>query len=46
MELTTPQGKLTGVPIGLDGSGAIIVKRDDGEVVTLFSAEMGEPRQG
>ncbi|MHA7963473.1 biotin--[acetyl-CoA-carboxylase] ligase [Paenibacillus sp. CAU 1782] len=45
MELTTPQGKLTGVPIGLDSSGAIIVKRDDGEVVTLFSAEMGEPKQ-
>lgn len=45
MELTTPQGKLTGVPIGLDESGAIIVKRDDGKVVTLFSAEMGEPKQ-
>lgn len=43
VKLTTPQGELTGVPESLDDSGAIRVRRDDGSLVTIFSAEMGEP---
>lgn len=39
----TPQGELTGVPIGLEDSGAIRVQREDGSITALFSAEMGEP---
>lgn len=41
--LTTPQGVIEGVPIGLDQSGAIAVKLNDGSTVLVFSAEMGEP---
>lgn len=41
--LTTPQGELTGVPVGLEESGAIRVRKEDGTVVSIFSAEMGEP---
>lgn len=43
VKLTTPQGELTGVPVGLDASGAILVRRTDGVVTPIFSAEMGEP---
>jgi BirA family biotin operon repressor/biotin-[acetyl-CoA-carboxylase] ligase len=43
VKLTTPQGELTGIPESLDDSGAIRVRRDDGSLVTIFSAEMGEP---
>ncbi|MFX3633453.1 MAG: biotin--[acetyl-CoA-carboxylase] ligase [Candidatus Pristimantibacillus sp.] len=41
--LTTPQGVIEGVPVGLDQSGAIAVKQNDGSTVLVFSAEMGEP---
>lgn len=41
--LTTPQGEMTGVPEALDDSGAIKVRREDGTLATLFSAEMGLP---
>ncbi|MFF2482197.1 biotin--[acetyl-CoA-carboxylase] ligase [Paenibacillus sp. NPDC058071] len=40
--LTTPQGVIEGVPVGLDNSGAIKVQKPDGSVVLVFSAEMGE----
>ncbi|WP_201003518.1 biotin--[acetyl-CoA-carboxylase] ligase [Paenibacillus glycanilyticus] len=41
--LITPQGTIDGVPIGLDASGALTVRKDDGSTVVVFSAEMGEP---
>ncbi|MBH5317923.1 biotin--[acetyl-CoA-carboxylase] ligase [Paenibacillus sp. GSMTC-2017] len=41
--LNTPQGELIGVPVGLEESGAIRVRREDGSEVAIFSAEMGEP---
>ncbi|REK77220.1 biotin--[acetyl-CoA-carboxylase] ligase [Paenibacillus paeoniae] len=43
VRLVTPQGELEGTPVGLDESGAIRVERADGSLVTIFSAEMGEP---
>lgn len=43
VKLTTPQGELTGIPEALDDSGAIKVRREDGSLVTIFSAEMGLP---
>ncbi len=43
VRLTTPQGELSGVPIGLAESGAIRIKLEDGSVQSVFSAEMGEP---
>jgi len=43
VRLITPQGELEGVPVGLEESGAIRVERSDGSIVTIFSAEMGEP---
>lgn len=41
--LVTPQGDFVGIPIGLDESGAIRIKLEDGTVRPVFSAEMGEP---
>ncbi|WP_042162363.1 biotin--[acetyl-CoA-carboxylase] ligase [Paenibacillus gorillae] len=41
--LTTPQGIIDGTPVALDESGAIAVRLEDGKVVLVFSAEMGEP---
>jgi birA, biotin-[acetyl-CoA-carboxylase] ligase region len=41
--LITPQGIIEGVPIGLDASGALTVRKEDGSTVVVFSAEMGEP---
>jgi BirA family biotin operon repressor/biotin-[acetyl-CoA-carboxylase] ligase len=41
--LITPQGDITGIPIGLDESGAIRIELADGTVKPVFSAEMGEP---
>ncbi|WP_053376365.1 biotin--[acetyl-CoA-carboxylase] ligase [Paenibacillus sp. FJAT-27812] len=41
--LMTPQGDITGIPIGLDESGAIRIQLADGTVKPVFSAEMGEP---
>lgn len=41
--LTTPQGELEGVPVGLDENGALLLKMDNGEVLPVFSAEMGWP---
>jgi BirA family biotin operon repressor/biotin-[acetyl-CoA-carboxylase] ligase len=41
--LLTPQGDITGIPIGLDESGAIRIQMADGTVKPVFSAEMGEP---
>ncbi|GGG58489.1 biotin--[acetyl-CoA-carboxylase] ligase [Paenibacillus radicis (ex Gao et al. 2016)] len=41
--LTTPQGIIDGTPVALDESGAIAVRLEDGNVVLVFSAEMGEP---
>lgn len=41
--LITPQGTIDGVPIGLDASGALTVRKEDGSTVVVFSAEMGEP---
>ncbi|WP_091189295.1 biotin--[acetyl-CoA-carboxylase] ligase [Paenibacillus catalpae] len=41
--LITPQGTIDGVPIGLDASGALKVRKEDGSTVIVFSAEMGEP---
>lgn len=41
--LITPQGIIDGVPIGLDASGALTVRKEDGSTVVVFSAEMGEP---
>lgn len=43
VKLVTPQGEITGVPESLDESGAIRVRREDGSLATIFSAEMGEP---
>ncbi|MFF2887559.1 biotin--[acetyl-CoA-carboxylase] ligase [Paenibacillus sp. NPDC057967] len=43
VRLVTPQGELEGTPVGLDESGAIRIERADGSLVTIFSAEMGEP---
>ncbi|MDQ6418197.1 biotin--[acetyl-CoA-carboxylase] ligase [Paenibacillus sp. LHD-117] len=43
VKLVTPQGEITGIPESLDESGAIRVRREDGTLVTIFSAEMGEP---
>ncbi|GKU79508.1 biotin--[acetyl-CoA-carboxylase] ligase [Paenibacillus sp. L3-i20] len=43
VKLITPQGELVGVPVGLEESGAIRIKREDGSIVAIFSAEMGEP---
>lgn len=45
VRLITPQGELTGVPIGLENNGAIRIRREDGSVIAIFSAEMGEPIQ-
>lgn len=42
-KLTTPQGVIVGVPVGLHESGAINIRMEDGTVTTVFSAEMGEP---
>ncbi|MBD2845129.1 biotin--[acetyl-CoA-carboxylase] ligase [Paenibacillus sp. IB182496] len=44
--LTTPQGVLTGVPVGLAESGALLVRLGDGEVRAVFSAEMGASSSG
>lgn len=44
--LTTPQGVIEGTPIGLDPSGAITVRKNDGSTIVVFSAEMGEPVNG
>lgn len=41
--LVTPQGTITGVPVGLDVTGAIKIQLDDGSIIPVFSAEMGEP---
>lgn len=41
--LTTPQGVLEGVPIGLEESGALLLQLDDGSIAPVFSAEMGWP---
>ncbi|WP_337103438.1 biotin--[acetyl-CoA-carboxylase] ligase [Paenibacillus sp. YIM B09110] len=41
--LVTPQGTITGIPVGLDTSGAINIQLEDGSVIPIFSAEMGEP---
>lgn len=41
--LTTPQGEIVGIPIGLDESGAIRIELEDGTLKSIFSAEMGEP---
>lgn len=43
--LTTPQGIVEGTPIALDDSGAIKVRKKDGTVIDVFSAEMGEPAE-
>lgn len=45
VELSTPRGTMIGVPVGLDPTGAIVVKRPDGILETVFSAEMGEPKE-
>lgn len=45
VRLTTPQGEMMGVPVGLEPSGAIRVRLEDGTVVSIFSAEMGEPAE-
>ncbi|MGI2295843.1 biotin--[acetyl-CoA-carboxylase] ligase [Paenibacillus sp. GXUN7292] len=41
--ITTPQGVIIGVPTGLEESGAIKVRLEDGSEKSIFSAEMGEP---
>lgn len=43
VRLITPQGDMVGVPIGLDESGAIRIRQEDGTEKSVFSAEMGEP---
>ncbi|MGO4693142.1 biotin--[acetyl-CoA-carboxylase] ligase [Paenibacillus sp. 2TAB26] len=43
VRLTTPQGELVGIPIGLEESGAIRIQLEDGSIKPVFSAEMGEP---
>lgn len=43
VRLLTPQGDMVGVPIGLDESGAIRIRQEDGTEKSVFSAEMGEP---
>jgi len=40
--LVTPQGELRGIPTGLADSGALLVRREDGTSVPVFSAEMGQ----
>jgi BirA family biotin operon repressor/biotin-[acetyl-CoA-carboxylase] ligase len=41
--LTTPQSVLSGIPIGLADSGALLLKQDNGVTVSVFSADMGLP---
>ncbi|WP_028561256.1 biotin--[acetyl-CoA-carboxylase] ligase [Paenibacillus pinihumi] len=41
--LTTPQGIIEGIPVGLEENGALLVKLDDGQLKPFFSAEMGMP---
>ncbi|MBJ6363564.1 biotin--[acetyl-CoA-carboxylase] ligase [Paenibacillus sp. GCM10012307] len=41
--LTTPQGVIEGVPVGLEENGALLVQLDDGQLKPVFSAEMGLP---
>ncbi|WP_168119123.1 biotin--[acetyl-CoA-carboxylase] ligase [Paenibacillus sp. HB172176] len=43
VSLRTPQGVIIGTPEGLDESGALRIRRDNGETASIFSAEMGEP---
>ncbi|PZD93564.1 biotin--[acetyl-CoA-carboxylase] ligase [Paenibacillus sambharensis] len=40
-KLTTPQGIMEGIPVGLADSGALLLKLEDGDTVPVFSAEMG-----
>ncbi|CAM4217498.1 biotin--[acetyl-CoA-carboxylase] ligase [Paenibacillus tarimensis] len=40
-KLTTPQGIMEGVPVGLADSGALLLMLQDGATVPVFSAEMG-----
>ncbi|BBH20957.1 bifunctional ligase/repressor BirA [Paenibacillus baekrokdamisoli] len=39
-QLKTPTGIVVGTPIGLDESGALLVKLEDGSLLPIFSAEM------
>ncbi|MFD0958850.1 biotin--[acetyl-CoA-carboxylase] ligase [Paenibacillus chungangensis] len=43
VRLTTPMESFLGTPLELLPSGALSVKREDGSVIPVFSAEMGEP---
>ena len=36
-----PDGTLEGSPVGLAETGALLVKREGGKVVPVFSADMG-----
>ncbi|OXS61162.1 biotin--[acetyl-CoA-carboxylase] ligase [Cohnella sp. CIP 111063] len=40
-ELYTPQGKVVGVPLGLDEMGGLRVELEDGSLHTVYSAEVG-----
>jgi BirA family biotin operon repressor/biotin-[acetyl-CoA-carboxylase] ligase len=40
--LNTPQGRVEGVPEGLDDSGGLLVRIADGSVRTVYSAELGD----
>lgn len=44
-QLFTPQGTLEGIPRGLAESGALLLEKDDGTVLSVFSAEMGTPAE-
>lgn len=43
VQLTTPMESFLGTPLELLPSGALSVKREDGRIIPVFSAEMGEP---
>jgi BirA family transcriptional regulator, biotin operon repressor / biotin---[acetyl-CoA-carboxylase] ligase len=43
--LTTPQGVIDGIPVGLADTGALLVKQADGSTISVFSAEMGLPQE-
>ncbi|CAH1218328.1 Bifunctional ligase/repressor BirA [Paenibacillus plantiphilus] len=44
--LYSPAGEFEGTPIGLDERGALLVKKSDGSIVPVFSAEMSAPKAG
>jgi BirA family transcriptional regulator, biotin operon repressor / biotin---[acetyl-CoA-carboxylase] ligase len=40
--LNTPQGRVEGIPVGLDDSGGLLVRLADDSIRSVYSAEVGE----